>query len=117
MIVRQLEATRRRVLSCVEDVSNDEAIRSPSPGLSPLIWQIGHLANANASFAVSVGAERGIPADYNVMFRWDPPADVRFPQLAEVKRNFERAHLMLESLAQQRDLGQQVGSRSDKYVG
>ncbi len=44
-------------------------------------------------------------------------ADVRFPQLAEVKRNFERAHLMLESLAQQRDLGQQVGSRADSTLG
>jgi uncharacterized damage-inducible protein DinB len=48
-----LEATRDRVIRCLEDLSEEEA-RRVVQGLSPVVWQVGHLAQADGVL-LSVG--------------------------------------------------------------
>jgi hypothetical protein len=50
-----LEATRDRVIRCLEDLSEEEA-RRVVQGLSPVVWQVGHLAQADGVLLRRAGA-------------------------------------------------------------
>ncbi len=86
-----LAGTHARVLRCVEDVSEEEAQRAIH-GLSPLVWQVGHLAYAEAGLLRRAGRAAPVPEEYASLFGPGTGGESRYPPLAEVRAAFGVAH-------------------------
>ncbi len=111
-----LTATATRVLRCIEDVSNDEARRTPND-LSPLIWQLGHLAQSDGGFLQRGGMVSPAPASFSALFKTGSGGPAAYPSLVDVKATFEAAQRELEKLAGTADLTQRVDARNYATLG
>ena len=111
-----LTASFTRVLRCVEDVSEAEAGQLPN-NLSPMIWQLGHLALSDGGFFRLAGGTSPAPDSFKGFFRTGSGGAADYPPLSDVKPVFEAAQRELERLAQSADLAQRVESRSFATIG
>ena len=111
-----LTASFTRVLRCVEDVSEAEAGHLPN-NLSPMIWQLGHLALSDGGFFRLAGGTSPAPDSFKGFFRTGSGGAADYPPLSDVKPVFEAAQRELERLAQSADLAQRVESRSFATIG
>lgn len=111
-----LIATATRVLRCVEDVSDDEARRTLT-NLSPIVWQLGHLALSDGGFLQRGGVVSPAPASFTDLFKTGSGGPAAYPPLAEVKAVFEAAQRELETLARSADLAQRVDARNYATLG
>jgi len=111
-----LTASFTRVLRCVEDVSEAEAGQLPN-NLSPMIWQLGHLALSDGGFFRLAGGTSPAPDLFKGFFRTGSGGAADYPPLSDVKPVFEAAQRELEHLAQSADLAQRVESRNFATIG
>ena len=111
-----LTATATRVLRCVEDVSDDEARRTPT-NLSPIVWQLGHLAQSDGGFLQRGGVVSPAPASFAELFKTGSGGSAIYPPLAEVRAVFEATQRELEKLARSADLTQRVDARNYGTLG
>jgi len=111
-----LTASFTRVLRCVEDVSEAEAGQLPN-NLSPMIWQLGHLALSDGGFFRLAGGTSPAPDSFKGFFRTGSGGAADYPPLSDVKPVFEAAQRELERLAQSADFAQQVESRNFATIG
>jgi len=111
-----LTASFTRVLRCVEDVSEAEAGQLPN-NLSPMIWQLGHLALSDGGFFRLAGGTSPAPDSFKGFFRTGSGGAADYPPLSDVKPVFEAAQRELERLAQSADLAQRVESRNFATIG
>lgn len=106
-----LKASYTRALRCVEDVSDGEAAQTPN-NLTPIIWQLGHLALSDGGFLRLAGGTSPAPDSFKSFFRTGSGGPADYPPLAEVQPVFETAQRKLQELAQSADLDQRVESRN-----
>ena len=111
-----LTASFTRVLRCVEDVSEAEAGQLPN-NLSPMIWQLGHLALSDGGFFRLAGGTSPAPDSFKGFFRTGSGGAADYPPLSDVRPVYEAAQRELERLAQSADLAQQVESRNFATIG
>ena len=111
-----LTASFTRVLRCVEDVSEAEAGQLPN-NLSPMIWQLGHLALSDGGFFRLAGGTSPAPDSFKGFFRTGSGGAADYPPLSDVWPVYEAAQRELERLAQSADLAQQVESRNFATIG
>ncbi len=111
-----LTATSTRALRCVDDVGDEESRRSLH-GLSPIIWQFGHLALADEGFLKRAGGALEIPGSYRELFATGTGGTADYPSLAEVRSVFEAGNLVLEAVVRTADLAQAVDARNYKTLG
>lgn len=111
-----LTATSTRALRCVEDVSDEES-RQSLYRLSPIIWQLGHLALADDGFLKRAGGALEIPGSYRELFATGTGGIAEYPSLAEVRSVFEIANRALEEVARGADLAQALDARNYKTIG
>lgn len=111
-----LETSFARVLRCVDDVSEEEASRSPH-GLTPTIWQLGHLVVTDAGYLRRAGGEMEIPKSYPALFATGTGGRADYPPLAELRGRFEAVQQGLLEAAQTADLARPVEGRSYGTVG
>ena len=72
------------------DLSEEEAARRPQ-GLTPIVWQVGHLAFHEARLAKQLtGAEIALPETYKDLFEYGSSGEGPFPPLAEVREYFAK---------------------------
>lgn len=83
LIVYGLESSFARVLRCVEDITDDEARAMPH-GLSPLLWQLGHLVTSDAGYLRRAGGRVEPPATYAGLFVTGTGGAAAYPPLGEV---------------------------------
>lgn len=79
----------------ISDLSEEEAAQRPH-GLSPIVWQVGHLAVTEARLVQELlGVEVELPASYGHLFPYGSSGDGPLPPLSEVSEAFERVHEQL----------------------
>src|SRR5690348_18397648 len=91
LIQQQLGASRGILQHSVGDISDDEARRISTPPLSPIIWQVGHLAVTNVGFMkrAGIGPMPSLPAVYPGFFDSGTGGPADYPPLDEVMRVFD----------------------------
>jgi len=94
LIHQQLGASRGILQHSVGDISDDEARRISIPTLSPIIWQVGHLAVTNVGFIKRAGIESipSLPAAYRGLFESGTGGAADYPPLEAVMRVFDDTH-------------------------
>ena len=116
VLLNDVGRTNRILLRTLGDLTNDEAQRSPVSGLSPVIWQVGHLAASDAYFAGLCGSGITLPDGFGALFGRGTGGVKAYPSLAEVTPLYERAHAALEAVVQSAELGREVDSKNFKSV-
>ena len=116
----QLQRSHERVQQCIADLSLEEARRSPTPRLSPVVWQVGHLAFYDAQFAERAGVSDAmpvIPEDYEQLFKAGTGGQAAYPPIDHVWKVFDRTHAALRRIAVSGDLAKPVEGQLYKDVG
>lgn len=116
LIVYGLESSFTRVLRCVEDITDDEARAMPH-GLSPILWQLGHLVASDAGYLRRAGGRVEPPAGYAGLFATGTGGAADYPPLGEVRAVFEAVQRGLLEAARTADLALPVEGRSYRTVG
>lgn len=116
LIVYGLESSFTRALRCVGDVTDDEARATPH-GLSPILWQLGHLVASDAGYLRRAGGRAEIPTTYERLFATGTGGAADYPPLAEARGWFEAVQRGLLEAAHTADLAQAVEGRSYRTVG
>ena len=113
---RGLMATHERVQLCTADVTDEEAGRVVS-GLTPIIWQIGHVALIDAGYGQRGGVPVELPRSYETLFKAGTGGAAKYPPLAEMRQAFEAAHQALLKVASTADFATPVEGRAYSNVG
>jgi len=116
LIAYGLETSHARVLRCVEDLTEEEARDAPH-GLTPIIWQLGHLVVSDAGYLRRAGGAIALPPRYGDLFAMGTGGRAEYPPLAEVRGRFEPIHRALLDVARTADYGAPVEGRSYRTVG
>jgi hypothetical protein len=111
-----LEATRERVLRCVQDLSEEEAGRGVY-GLSPVVWQVGHVAFTDGQLLQRAGGASPVPEGYASLFGTGTGGQAAYPPLQEVCAAFEAAHAALAQLLEAASVDGPVDGRHFRTVG
>lgn len=111
-----LTATFERVLRCLQDVSEEEARRVVG-GLSPVIWQVGHLAHADGVLLRKAGLNPPVPDGYAALFAPGTGGQADYPLLSDVRAAFEATHRELLQLLASGDLERPVDASPYRTVG
>jgi hypothetical protein len=117
--VALIEVTRTHhlVLKSLGDLTADELQRSPVGGLSPIIWQVGHIAASDAYFAGLCGQSVAVDDTFRALFGRKTGGVKPYPSLAVVQPVHDSAHMALAAIAQSADLSRAVGGEFFKTVG
>src|SRR5579872_821447 len=91
---QQFAFTHQQVHYCVGDVTDEEARRMPNATLSPIIWQVGHLAWIDTRIVGRIDAAPKIvlPEDYATLFGLGTGGPAAYPPFDAVLRTFDAAH-------------------------
>lgn len=94
LIQQQLAKSHQIVKHCLGDITEGEAARLPAPILSPVIWQVGHLAWINSMFVQRAGVTSGttLPERYPDLFKTGTGGAANYPSLSEVVKAFDDTH-------------------------
>jgi len=94
LIQQQLAVSHQIVKHCLGDVNEGEAGRLPAPTLSPVIWQVGHLAVTNSNFIQRAGVTSGttLPERYPELFKTGTGGAADYPSLSEAVKAFDETH-------------------------
>ena len=98
------------------DLTDDEMQRAPAGGLSPVIWQVGHVAVSDAFFARLCGSDVTVPEGFDALFGRGTGGVKTYPPFAEIKTYYERMQAALEAIAQSAEMGRAVESKNFKTV-
>lgn len=116
LVLYGLAATHARLLRCLEDLSDDEAHRTPH-GLSPIVWQAGHIALTDAAMARRADGRTEPPAGYESLFATGTGGPAAYPPLAQVRDAINRGQGRLEEIARTADPAARVEARNYSTVG
>lgn len=112
-----LSTTHARVNRCLEDLTEEEARRSPAEGLSPVVWQVGHIALTDLTFAHRAGRPAQEPPGYAGLFQMGTGGETAYPPLHEIRQALIRAQQALQDVSRTADLDAAVDARSYSTVG
>jgi uncharacterized damage-inducible protein DinB len=104
-----LDSTYTRLLKGLDDLTDEEA-RQCSAGLSPIIWQAGHIALTDHNFAVRAGSQHTPPPGYAELFKAGTGGDAAYPSLHDVRVALEQGQRALEDIVQAADLARAIES-------
>ncbi len=116
LIIYGLESSFARAIRCIEDVTEDEARATPQ-GLTPIIWQLGHLVVSDAGYLRRAGGTVELPAAYGTLFPTGTGGAAAYPPVAEARRFFEEVQRGLVQAARTTDLSRPVEGRSYSTAG
>jgi len=116
VFLMEINRTNRILLRTLEDLSADELQRSPVTGLSPVIWQVGHVAATDAYFAGMCGADLTLPEAFTGLFGRNTGGAKPYPGLGDVKAVYEAGQQALEALTQSAEMGRAIESKNFKTV-
>jgi uncharacterized damage-inducible protein DinB len=116
IILFGLNATFTRINRCLEEISEDEARHLPS-GLTPVIWQVGHIAASDFTFAARADGTSKAPAGYDALFGRGTGGEAQYPSLEEVKGTLVRSQQALETVARAADLSAPLDAPNFSNVG
>jgi uncharacterized damage-inducible protein DinB len=110
MVCQQLEQSFARVRASVSDISDDEARRVMAGKLTPIIWQLGHIATVDGTYVTRAGGTYAPPARYVELFQTGTGGQANYPPLEEVLTFAVTAHDALLAAAREADYGTPAAS-------
>ncbi len=117
MVSQQLAATYDRLKRCLDDLTDDEARRVLAGKLTPITWQIGHLAVIDSIFVQRGGGSSTLPPRYADLFKVGTGGHADYPPLSEVWTVFDGAHRALVKVAAEANYSTPVESRPYANIG
>lgn len=91
LIEAQLQRTAGSMQGVLKDISEEEAISRPQ-GLTPILWQAGHIAYYEALLVSEIeGGQPDVPESYGQLFKQGSGSDADFPPFADVLSVLERS--------------------------
>lgn len=117
MVCQQLTVSFDRLKKCVADLTDEEARRQLAGKLSPVIWQLGHVAVSDAQFAQRAGGSYAVPPHFANLFKMGSGGQADYPSLEEVSAVLSQAHRSLLAAAQEADYTKPLEGRSYSTVG
>jgi hypothetical protein len=115
-LTRGLLNTHERVQLCTADLTDEEANRVVA-GLTPIIWQAGHVVLTEAGYAKRGGAPVELPPSFETLFKMGTGGQAKYPPLAEVRQAFETTHQALLKIAASGNLATPTEAPSYSNVG
>ncbi len=112
-----LNATLSRLHRTIDDLTDEEARAIPLDGLAPIIWQVGHIALVDTSFARRVDGQSRAPDGYDALFKAGSGGRANYPPLAAVKEVMERGQRTWETIVQTVDPATPIDSDRYSNVG
>ncbi len=98
ILARMLRRSADSLLAALDDMSDDE-LRARPHGLTPALWQVGHLV-LDARIARGAGAAIEVPEEWSALFEWGTSGEGVLPSRDEVIRLFREVNdRMLELCA------------------
>ncbi len=107
-MLHQLGFSHGILLKLVGDLSEEEAQRSPTGTLSPIVWQIGHSAAIDAFFASLAGRSCAVPAGFAELFGRRTGGVRPYPPLSDVRPVLETVNQALATVVESMDLTEKV---------
>ncbi len=94
LLQQQLGVSHQIVKHCLSDISDDDSRRMPNATLSPVIWQLGHLALTHVNFIrrANVTPTISLPENYPDLFKTGTGGKADYPPLDAVARAFDDTH-------------------------
>ena len=94
LIQEQTNASHGIIKHCLADISDEEACRIPNAALSPIIWQVGHLALVNLAFIKRAGivTAASVPESYGGLFATGTGGKADYPALESVVKTMDDTH-------------------------
>jgi hypothetical protein len=116
-VTRVLAVTHERLRGSIADVSDAEARRVLAGKLTPIVWQIGHLALVDGIYVRRAGGESPAPARYAELFKQGSGGEQDYPPISDVWGAFDTAHRALLDRAAGADYDAPVDAPAYKTVG
>jgi len=104
LLQEQLAGSQQVIKYSLGEISDQDARRMPNPMLSPIIWQVGHLALVNATFLKRAGVTVSVPDTYPELFKGGSGGEAAYPPLELVVRVLDDTHGALVAAAAEADL-------------
>lgn len=79
-----LAKTAERVMRSISDVSQEEAAARPQ-GLTPIIWQLGHVLLTEAFILRRFGQTVDLPPEYDTLFAMGSGGEADYPSIDEIR--------------------------------
>lgn len=96
LLQQQLTLSHRLLKHSLNDVTEEDAHRIPAETVSPIVWQAGHVAYVNFSFALGPGGARDrAPETYPGLFAQGTGGRADYPRFAEVVKELDDSHTAL----------------------
>jgi hypothetical protein len=112
-----LGVSHDRLREAVNGVSEADARRVMAGTLTPIVWQVGHIALVDGNWVRRAGGDSPVPARYAEVFKQGSGGEQDYPPLAEVWDVCESAHRALVDRADGADYETPVDAPSYKTVG
>ncbi len=103
MVCQQLEQSFGRVKASVADITDEEARRILAGRLTPIIWQLGHIATVDGNFVTRAGGTYVPPTRYVDLFKAGTGGQADYPPLEEVLAYAVTVHAALFAAAREAD--------------
>lgn len=116
-VTHVLAITHERLHDAIRDVPEADARRLLAGRLTPIVWQVGHLAVVDGNYVRRAGGDSPVPADYTGLFKQGTGGEADYPALAEVWNVFDAAHRALVDRAGAVDYATPVDAPAYKTIG
>jgi hypothetical protein len=91
-VTQMLTLSHNRVREAIDGVSDADARRVMAGKLTPIVWQIGHLALVESNWVRRAGGESPVPPRYAEVFKQGTGGEQDYPALSEVWTVFDTTH-------------------------
>jgi hypothetical protein len=116
-VTYMLGVSHDRLREAVNGVSEADARRVLAGKLTPIVWQVGHLAMVDGNYVRRTGGESPVPARFAELFKQGSGGEQDYPPLAEVWNVFDATHRALVDGAGGADYQKPVDAPSYKTIG
>ena len=116
-VIQMLNLSHGRAREAIDAVSDADARQVMAGRLTPIVWQVGHLAVADGIYARRAGGESPVPARYVELFKQGSGGEQDYPPLVDVWNVFDTTHRALVDRAAGVDYQTPVDAPAYKTVG
>ncbi len=117
LLAEMLDGTLRRIHRVLTDITEEDARARPQ-GLAPIVWQVGHMALADARALLRSGVAVEVPPAFESLFTGGSGGEADYPPLAAVLPVLDGVNDRLRHLALEGDLARKVeGAHSYATAG
>ena len=116
-VTYMLGISHDRLREAVNGVSEADAARVLAGKLTPIVWQVGHLALVDGNYVRRTGGESPMPARFAELFKQGSGGEQDYPPLSEAWNVFDATHRALVDRAAGVDYQKPVDAPSYKTIG